>query len=102
MNKEFQALLKKALTVQQDKEYDYVNSTNVDENFERQAQIMLWFNDPMDKAFAAMIGVKLARLSALLNGKEPKNESISDSFLDLLNYVGLWASSYERRIKNKK
>jgi hypothetical protein len=98
MNAEFLSLVQKAVEIHKAKEHDYT-SHNPDENFMRQAIIMDWFNDPVDKAFVSMIGVKLARLSTLLNGKSPKNESIEDSFLDLFNYVGLWGANYMRRKK---
>lgn len=34
----------------------------------------------------SLIATKVARLGVLLQGKEPKNESIKDSVLDLSNY----------------
>lgn len=34
----------------------------------------------------SLIATKTARLGELLNGKEPKNESVQDSILDLCNY----------------
>lgn len=34
----------------------------------------------------SLIATKVARLGQLLNGKEPNNESIEDSILDLANY----------------
>lgn len=36
-----------------------------------------------------LIGTKVARLGVLLKGKTPKNESVSDSILDLANYAVL-------------
>lgn len=33
-----------------------------------------------------LIATKVARLGVLLQGKEPKNESVQDSILDLSNY----------------
>jgi hypothetical protein len=99
MNKEFLDLLEKSKQIHELKSQDYT-SGDVDENFKRMALISKWFNDPLDKVFATMVGVKLARLATLLNSnKKPNNESISDSFLDLFTYVGLWTANYERRIK---
>jgi hypothetical protein len=37
----------------------------------------------------ALIGTKVARLGNLLHGKEPKNEAVIDSVLDLSNYADL-------------
>ena len=36
-----------------------------------------------------LIATKVARLGVLLKGKTPKNESVSDSLLDLANYAVL-------------
>ena len=36
-----------------------------------------------------LIATKVARLGVLLQGKEPKNESVQDSVLDLSNYAVL-------------
>ena len=44
--------------------------------------------------FVNLIGTKLARLTELLNNKQPKNESIDDTFKDLVNYVLLWREWY--------
>lgn len=99
MNKEFLDLLEKSRVIHELKNQDYT-SGNVDENFERIAELTSWFNNHIDKAFAGMVAVKLARLATLLNKTDkPNNESISDSFLDLFTYVGLWTANYERRIK---
>lgn len=44
------------------------------------------------KAFAVLVGVKLSRIAELLNSTElPRNESIADSFDDLIGYCALWA-----------
>ena len=67
------------------------NSSSRYENFDRQMQLTSWFKNECDKVFMSLIAVKIARLSTLLNGKEPKNESIEDSFIDLINYCALWA-----------
>lgn len=46
----------------------------------------------------SLIATKVARLGVLLHGKEPKNESIHDSILDLANYTFLLSTI----IKNKE
>lgn len=46
----------------------------------------------------SLIATKVARLGVLLHGKEPKNESVHDSILDLANYAFLLHTI----IKNKK
>lgn len=72
------------------KRHDYTkNSTH--ENFDRSALIASWFSDPSDKVYVTLIATKLARLASLLGEKKPRNESVRDSFQDLINYSALWA-----------
>lgn len=80
------------------KRHDYTSVDDNHENFKRSSEIQGWFKSDMDKPYAVLIGTKLARLATLLDSKEPKNESIEDSFLDLINYCALWA---ERRLSLK-
>jgi hypothetical protein len=54
------------------------------------------FHLPIDQVFAALIGVKLARLQELTQpGRVPNNESVQDTRRDLANYALIWASYYE-------
>lgn len=87
--------LERGKQIIESKGHDYTKDpkANQFENFERSALISSWFNDDVDKAFAVLVGTKLARLATLLNGKSPKNESIEDSFLDLMNYAALWGGN---------
>ncbi len=79
------------------KRHDYSSEHDHHDNFKRSAYLASWFISNEDKAYVVLIGTKLARLATLLNeNKNPNNESIDDSFLDLVNYCALWA---ERRIK---
>jgi len=73
------------------KRHDY-SAVGYYQNFERSALLASWFKNDQDKAFVVLIGTKLARLAALLDSKEPLNESIDDTFLDLNIYCGLWSS----------
>lgn len=51
-----------------------------------------------DLAFLALISTKLARLLVLLpSTKKPHHESVRDTFVDLANYVVLWAVSVIER-----
>ena len=79
------------------KNRDYAQDENWASNFERAATIASWFNDKIDKVFATMIGIKLARLAELKNGKVPNNESIADSMLDMDVYAVLWHAYYLER-----
>lgn len=98
MNKDFLELLEKAKAIHEKKNQDYTTNPNVNpsENFERAAIIASWFPEE-HKVFATLIGVKIARLAALLTSRRaPNNESIDDTFLDQFTYTGLWYSWYKR------
>lgn len=88
----FYELLEKCAKLHSKKAADYSQEGNPFSNFERSAVISSWFNNDIDKVYIVLISIKLARLAELLNGKEPKNESIEDSFIDLINYCALWAA----------
>lgn len=83
------------------KNEDYASSSNPFDNFERSGEIASWFDDPTHKAFANLIGTKLARLATLLNKKTaPNNESVQDSFDDLTTYCALFGSYVESKTAN--
>lgn len=86
-------IFKKCEALTMSKRQDYTTNPDVDnhENFKRSGKIASWFNNERDKPYAVLIGTKLARLGSLLSSERtPKNESIEDSFLDLINYCALW------------
>jgi hypothetical protein len=91
-------IFKKCNKLTMSKRHDYTSSTDNHENFKRSAELSSWFENEQDKSYVILIGTKLARLSALLDNKEPNNESIEDTFMDLINYCALWA---ERRTEKK-
>lgn len=75
------------------KNEDYANASNPYENFERAATLASWFTDPVDRTFATLLGVKLARLGELgAKAETPNFESTADSHLDLATYAVLWAA----------
>lgn len=86
-------LCDKAKEIHKKKNDDYAEESSKFFNFEVQAQFIKWFDqcDFVDQSFAAICGLKVARIANLLSKKgEPNNESITDSFEDLFIYVGLW------------
>lgn len=91
--------MEKARSILLSKAEDYTSGdTTRYENFERSSHLMSWFSDDQDKAFVSLIGTKLARLGSLLSKKKkPNNESIEDSFMDLINYCALWAGNRSQR-----
>jgi len=95
----FHILIEKCKEIHDKKSHDYASDSNPFSNFEQAASVA---NVTTHEVFKVLIGIKLARLSELLtNNKDPKNESIEDTFIDLANYCLLWGSYYaERRIEN--
>lgn len=97
MSKEFLEIMNRSIEIHQKKNQDYT-SGDVDENFNRMTEIQSWFKNDIDKTFATMIAIKLARLATLLNkSTDPNFESIDDTFVDLVTYAGLWGGNYKRR-----
>jgi hypothetical protein len=96
---EFIELLDASKAIHLKKNKDYANASNPFSNFERSAELVSWFSSKNDKSFVALIGTKLARIAELRDGRVPNNESLDDSFLDLLTYVGLWAAYVKRNSK---
>lgn len=98
---QFIELLDKMKATHVKKNEDYASVDSPYSNFERAALIASWFNDPVSKIFATLIGVKLARWAELENkGGKANNESIEDTKLDASVYMALWAS-YEAYNKVK-
>lgn len=95
MNPRFDAQLERMAEIHNRKSYDYAQTDSGEyySNFEFAAMVAQPFTDPVDRVFATMIGIKLARLAELTaNGKAPQNESLRDTFDDLATYAALWAS----------
>jgi len=81
------------------KNNDYSSQDNPFENFERSELIMSWFKKDFDKPFVNQIANKIARLANLLsNDMFPNNESIEDSFDDIIVYTALWKARHQRRL----
>jgi hypothetical protein len=72
------------------KNADYAQDSNPYSNFDFTEYVLSHFKSDLDKSFVWPIATKLARLANLLDSKEPNNESIEDSFLDIAVYVLLW------------
>lgn len=86
---EFYQLLNKMADVHEKKSNDYANDANPFSNFEFAAQ---YAGVSVETVFRVLHGVKEARKRELLTGKEVKNESLDDTYLDQTNYVGLSAA----------
>ena len=82
-------LMNRGMELMKSKSHDYTVGDRY-ENFYRQAELIAWFSETQDQVFVSVIAIKLARLASLLGHKEPRNESIEDTFIDLINYCALW------------
>lgn len=97
---EIEEILKQIEEIHRKKNDDYTDGSDRYQNFYRSSLLIGWFKEDIDRAFAALIGTKLARLASLLGSdKSPNNEPIADSFLDLCTYCTLWYGQY--RFVNK-
>lgn len=96
INKTYQdiltGLMEEIMALTEKKAHDYARETDTLSNFKVQAamQSALFEREVKgsDIAFQFIL-VKLARL-ANLRSKDPQNESVRDTILDLINYVGLY------------
>ena len=103
---EFLELLNTAADVHRKKNADYSGNDDPYENFHRAEIIASWFERPIDKVFATLIGIKMARWANLANkayltGAKPNNESLKDTGMDQMVYTGMWAV-YDEHQANKK
>lgn len=77
--------LMQGLDVMKGKSHDYASKTNRYSNFEQAAKVA---GTTTEQAILTLIGIKIARISELINAKkDPKNESLQDSYMDLINYI---------------
>lgn len=80
------------------KNEDYATTDNPFSNFDVSEYGLNLFRNPRDQAFVWPIFTKLARLATLLNSiRNPNNESIGDSLIDIANYCLLWKCDLDRR-----
>lgn len=83
----FEVLMNEKTSVIVKKNHDYANNTNCFSNFEFVAKSL---NIKVELVFLVLILIKIARIEELINSnKTTSNESLSDSLLDLSNYVDL-------------
>jgi hypothetical protein len=65
---------------------DYASEKDILSNFKNSATILKL---PTEKIFLMLISTKLSRLVELLDGKQPENEPVKDTLLDMINYLFL-------------
>ena len=99
MNNYVEEILNRSKEIHLKKRADYASdpTANPFENFDRSNEIASWF-PPVYASFAVLIGTKIARLGSLLiTGKTPNNESIDDTFLDLITYCALFYAYWKEQ-----
>lgn len=95
-NPRYDQLVQTIKEIHDNKSHDYAQDANPYSNFEYAALVAERFTDPIDRVFATMMGIKMARLAELTSaGKTPKNEALQDTRRDLANYGMIWASYTE-------
>ncbi len=88
-HRNFSDLLNEMKEMHEKKGHDYAREGNPFSNFEFAADFSAHFTHPIDRIFASIIGIKIARIIELQN-KTAVNESILDTYKDLTIYMGLW------------
>lgn len=99
-SRQFDELLKEILDTHTKKGHDYAQPNNPFSNFEFAAKLVSDFVNPVDRVFASIIGIKIARLIELQH-KDAVNESVLDTYKDLTIYCGLWWWYHESKAKEK-
>lgn len=98
-NPHYLKLIEKIKSVHESKSHDYAKEDNVFSNFEYAGKLAEIFTNPVDKSFAVLIGVKLARLAELRSGKKAKNEPLLDTIEDMTNYSAIWGSMIMKELE---
>jgi hypothetical protein len=95
-NPKFDRTLKAMADLHNSKLGDYASTADPYSNFAFAAEFSQGFTDPLDRVFATLIGVKVARLIELTKpGRTPTHESVQDTRRDLANYAAIWASYFD-------
>lgn len=93
-NTEYDQVLQEMAELHRSKNHDYANEDEPLANFILQAEIT---GLSVDMVFFNAISIKAARLKELVGkGKEPKNEAVEDTIMDMAVYSALWASWRKR------
>lgn len=93
--------LNKAISLHKKKNDDYSGDFGAFFNFEFCEYVSSLFKSSRDKVYAVFIAVKLARLAVILTANKVNNESIEDSFDDMIVYATIWKCDYLSRQVDK-
>ena len=91
----FEQLLRESKRLHERKSHDYASGENPYANYRFAGEIASLFNhSPHDAGFVSRIAEKIYRLSNLeRDGKNPINESIEDTEMDIITITILWMAS---------
>ena len=78
---------------------DYAGEKGPFFNFDFAEYVSSVFASARDKVYAAIVGIKLARLAVVMAKKAVNHESIEDTFDDLILYCTIWKSDYMGRTR---
>lgn len=82
------------------KNQDYSGGHEPFFNFDFAEYFSSLFKHTKDKVYAVIVGIKLARLSIVLQ-RSPNHESVEDTFDDIILYTTIWKSDYvSRKVKS--
>ncbi len=93
----FTETLDKLKELHKRKNDDYSGNKGEFFNFQFCDYVSSLFDNARDKVYAVFVAVKLARLAVILSSKEVMNESIEDSFDDMITYATIWKCDYMAR-----
>lgn len=99
-SRDFELILNEMLSTQNTKGHDYARPDNPFSNFEFAAKLVSDFVNPVDRVFASIIGIKIARLIELQH-KDAVNESVLDTYKDLTIYCALWWWYHISKVENE-
>lgn len=97
----FVETLEKAITIHKKKNDDYSGTFGPLFNFEFCEYVSSLFTNARDKVYAVFVAVKICRLAVTLSARQVNNESIEDSFDDLIVYSTIWKCDYMSRKETK-
>lgn len=93
---EFYKLLDEMADTHDRKSHDYASDDNPFGNYHFAGSVARMFSDSRDAGFAGRLAEKIYRL-ANLTGRNPLNESIIDTEIDILVITALWMTDRRER-----
>ena len=93
--KDSQSILDRCVQIMSAKSHDYAESKDAFINFKTAAQLA---GISPEQTLLTLLGMKLSRLTQLVGkGKQPKNEALEDTMVDVINYTLLLRGMIKER-----